>query len=74
MRYKVSVTIEKDADGLYAWCPDLDGCRSQGDTFEETVANIREAIEAYLEASTPEEGTAYLGKEIFTTAVEVDVA
>jgi predicted RNase H-like HicB family nuclease len=46
---KTSVVIEKDEDGLYAWCPELKGCQSQGDTVEEAVANVREAIELYLE-------------------------
>jgi len=66
--------IEKDDNGYYAWCPDLEGCHSQGDTFEEIVANIKEAIEAYIEASTPEEREEYRQKEIFTTAIEVEVA
>ncbi|GMV99579.1 MAG: hypothetical protein AMXMBFR84_07180 [Candidatus Hydrogenedentota bacterium] len=46
MRYKVSVVVEKDEDGYCAWCPDLEGCHSQSGTFEEIVANIKEAIEA----------------------------
>lgn len=74
MRFKVSVAIEKDEDGYYAWCPDLEGCHSQGDTFEEIVANIKEAIESYIEASTPKERELYRQKEVFTTAIEVDVA
>ncbi len=38
--------------GFVAHVPSLKGCWSNGDTFEETVKNIKEAIEAYLE---PEE-------------------
>jgi predicted RNase H-like HicB family nuclease len=48
---KASVVIEKDEHGYYAWCPELKGCQSQGDTVEEAIANIREAIELYLEHS-----------------------
>lgn len=70
MRFKVSATIEKDKDGYYAWCPDLEGCHSQGDTFEEIVANTKEATEAYIEASTPDERKEYRQKEILTTAIE----
>jgi predicted RNase H-like HicB family nuclease len=33
-----------------AFCPVLKGCHSQGDTFEEAVENITEAIELYLES------------------------
>jgi len=47
--YKVSTVIEKDEHGFYAYCPELPGCQSQGDTLEEAVANIKEAIELYLE-------------------------
>jgi predicted RNase H-like HicB family nuclease len=46
---KASVVIEKDEDGFYAWCPELKGCQSQGNMFEETLANIEEALELYLE-------------------------
>ncbi len=38
---KASVVIEKDEHGFYAWCPELKGCQSQGNTLEETVANIK---------------------------------
>jgi predicted RNase H-like HicB family nuclease len=43
--------IEQDEDGMYvAEVPSLPGCISQGQTREETVENIREAIAAYLES------------------------
>ncbi len=43
--------IEQDEDGVYvAEVPTLPGCISQGQTREEAVANIREAIAAYLES------------------------
>lgn len=45
MIYKISAIIEKDEDGYYAFCPELEGCQSQGDTMEEALANIKEAIE-----------------------------
>ncbi len=49
MTYKVSTVIEKDEHGFYAYCPELPGCQSQGDTLEEAIANIKEAIELYQE-------------------------
>ncbi|MBI4876154.1 MAG: type II toxin-antitoxin system HicB family antitoxin [Acidobacteria bacterium] len=49
MTGKISVVIEQDRHGYYAWCPELKGCQSQGQTVEETLANIREAIELFLE-------------------------
>lgn len=64
--------IEKDEHGYYAWCPELKGCQSQGTTIEETLVNIREAIELYLESLSSEERDALLSQEILTTAVEVN--
>ena len=71
MTGKVSVVIEQDEHGSYAWCPELKGCQSQGKTIEETLVNIREAIELFLETLTDEERSAALSWEILTTAVEV---
>ncbi len=50
-----------------AECPSLSGCISQGRTKEEAVANIREAIQAYIEA-LEEDGLA-LPEERFETLV-----
>ena len=71
MTRKASVVIEKDEHGFYAWCPELKGCHSQGRSLDEAIANIREAIELYLETLTEEERSAALSQQILTTAVEV---
>ena len=45
-----TVILEQEPDGGYvASVPVLPGCVSQGDTREEAVANIREAMELYIE-------------------------
>jgi predicted RNase H-like HicB family nuclease len=49
MRYTVILEPEEEG-GFHIWCPALKGCHSQGDTQEEAVANIQEAIAAYLES------------------------
>jgi predicted RNase H-like HicB family nuclease len=47
---KYTVVLEQETDGGYvASVPALPGCVSQGDTRSEALANIREAIEVYLE-------------------------
>ncbi len=71
MTRKVSVVIEQDDHGCYAWCPELKGCQSEGKTVEESLANIREAIELFLETLTDEERSAAVSQEILTTAIEV---
>jgi predicted RNase H-like HicB family nuclease len=72
MARKASVVIEKDEHGYYAWCPELKGCQSQGTSLEEALANIREAIELYVETLPPEERDVLLSQEILTTAIEVN--
>lgn len=49
MSYKASVVIEKDENGYYAYCPELDGCQTQGDSLEEVMVNMKEALALYLE-------------------------
>ena len=74
MAYKVNIIIEKDEYGFYAFCPELEGCQSQGDSLEEVMHDIKEAIELYLETLDPDEIKMLLSKEILTTSVEVTVA
>jgi predicted RNase H-like HicB family nuclease len=51
---KFTVIIREEEDGYSAQAIDLPGCISQGKTKKEAIANIKEAIEGYLEAF-PEE-------------------
>ncbi len=74
MSYKVSIVVEKDEHGYYAYCPELEGCQSQGDSLEEVIENIKEAIELYLETLSEEEIKESVSKEILTTTLEVKVA
>lgn len=73
MMYKVSIVIEKDEYGYFAFCPELEGCQTQGETIEAVLGNIQEAIELYLETLTEEEIKASLSREILTTSLEVKV-
>lgn len=47
--YRFSVVIEKDSDGYFAFCPELQGCYTQGKTYEEAVENIKDAIRLNIE-------------------------
>jgi predicted RNase H-like HicB family nuclease len=49
MRYTAIFEAEPDG-GYHASCPSLPGCRSQGDTLDQAIANLREAITVYLES------------------------
>lgn len=52
---KLTIVLEPQEEGGFtAYVPSLPGCISQGETKEEAVKNIREAIELYLEADANE--------------------
>ena len=72
--YRVTVIIEKDENGYYAYCPQLDGCQSQGDSLDEIKINIQEAIELYISTLDDEEKQLLLTKEISMVNMEVKVA
>jgi predicted RNase H-like HicB family nuclease len=48
MKYKIR--LEKTEEGYSVSCPGLPGCWSQGDTEEEAIENIQDAIKEYLGA------------------------
>ncbi len=52
MRIRVIIKYDKKTKSYAAFCPELPGCTSHGDTEKEVMKNIREAIELYLEPST----------------------
>ncbi|MBE9238193.1 type II toxin-antitoxin system HicB family antitoxin [Anabaena aphanizomenioides LEGE 00250] len=63
--YNYTVILEREQEGGYhAFCPLLKGCHSQGDTFEEAIANIQEAIELYLETHIPHPQLSQIKKAI----------
>jgi len=42
------IIIESDSDGYFVSCPALQGCYSQGDTYEEALENIKDAIRLHV--------------------------
>lgn len=44
-----AVVIEEEDGAWGAWVPELPGCTTAGDSYEEALAGIREAIELYVE-------------------------
>lgn len=47
--YRFTVVIEQDEEGYFAFCPELQGCYTQGDTYEEALENIKDAIRLHVE-------------------------
>lgn len=60
---QLSAIIRKDGKFYVAWCPDLD-VASQGKTIEDSLANLKEAVELYLE---DEDAPRPTGAPLFTT-------
>lgn len=49
--YKYTIVIEQDENGVYiASCPALRGCYTQGNTYEEAIENIKDAIKLHIDA------------------------
>ena len=61
--------IEKEGDGYEALCPELD-VASQGNSVEQATANLKEAVELFLECADPSEIQRRLHTEIFVTRFE----
>ncbi len=61
--------LEKEGDLYVALCPELD-VASQGATVEEATANLKEAVELFLECADPDEIKQRLHSEVFVTRFE----
>ncbi len=48
--YTVRIELQQEDDGRWSiWAPDLPGCATWGNTQDEALANIQEAVEGYIE-------------------------
>ena len=61
------VVHEAEEGGWWAEVPALPGCVSQGDTMDDLLANMREAIAAWMEAESPETPVATAGQVVELT-------
>lgn len=67
-----AVFLEEKDRGYSVSVPALPGCFSEGDTFEDAVKNIQEAIQLYLEDENEDEGwLKYQGNHEFMAPVEL---
>ncbi len=67
MRFKIVLEPSEDG-GFTVYVPSLPGCISEGDTEEEAVANIREAIQLYLE---PVEDDLLMDEQVKVQEIEI---
>jgi len=61
--------VEREGDIYVALCPELD-VASQGDTVEHATANLKEAVELFLECADQEEIKRRLHTEVYVTRFE----
>lgn len=67
----LNAVIEKDEHGYFAYVPEIRGCVSQGETYEEALANIKEAAELYLESLEADEVESLRAKHTMIAPIEV---
>ena len=67
-----TAAIHKEGDVYVALCPELD-IASQGETIETAHANLREAIELFLETAGPQEIAERLHGEVYLSSLEVTI-
>jgi predicted RNase H-like HicB family nuclease len=72
VKKQLTAIIEREGDGYVSLCPELD-IASQGDTIEEARNNLREAIELFFQAASPNEIQTRLHEEVHVTQLEVSL-
>jgi len=65
--------IEKDEEGYYAYCPELQGCCTSGETFEDARANLADAIRLHVEDRLADGEVISAPQSVNLTTVEVAV-
>ena len=71
--YRFAAVIEKDEDGYFAFCPELQGCYTQGETYEEALRNIEDAVRLHIEDRLANGEEIPLTKSVSLTSVEIAV-
>jgi predicted RNase H-like HicB family nuclease len=71
--YKFSVVVERDSNGYCALCPELQGCYTQGDTYEEVMENIKDAIRLHIEDRIESDEDIPQAESVSLTLMEVAV-
>jgi predicted RNase H-like HicB family nuclease len=67
--------FQKEPEGGYSvWVPSLSGCASQGETIEESLKNIKEAIKLYLDDKPCEQQNHHKNRKQFSIPVAISYA
>lgn len=71
--YRFTVVVEWDEGGYFAFCPELQGCYTQGDTYEEALENIKDAIRLHVEDRLGSGEEIPQSKSVSLTSLEVAI-
>ncbi len=71
--YRFAAVIEKDKDGYFAYCPELQGCYTCGDTYEEARQNLEDAIRLHVEDRIADGEDIVTPESLALTTVQVAV-
>ena len=72
-KFLLPVVIEKDSDGYFAYCPALQGCYTQGDSYEEVLSHIQDAIRLHIEDRLANNEEIPTSEMVSLTTLEVQV-
>ncbi len=73
MKHSLQVIIEHDKHGYFAYVPELKGCHTQGESLDEVMRNIKEAVDLYWSTLRPAEVKRILKRQVFTTSMPVPI-
>lgn len=71
-KFQFTAVIEKEGNGYVSLCPELD-IASQGNTVEEASANLKEAVQLFLETASTTEISQRVHEEVFVTRMEIAI-
>lgn len=74
MKYlNFSVVVEEDKNGFFAFCPELQGCYTDGKTHEEAINNIKDAIKLHVQDRVANKETLERPRSVSLATVKVGV-
>ncbi len=69
--YRFAIVVEKDKEGYFAYCPELQGCYTQRETFEGVVENMKDAIKLHVEDRLANKEPVTTSEVVSLSSVEV---
>ncbi|MEH1944399.1 MAG: type II toxin-antitoxin system HicB family antitoxin [Nostoc sp.] len=67
MKWRVILESDLETGDWAVWCPELPGCTSAGETEEEALENIKEAIQLYLQPESIKLAPGAIAREIIVS-------